>query len=174
MSRTACDTAGVAEPPPVVAAETGIVSPVLVSGIDAVARSRLLTVGSTASLMEVAHLLSSAQISLVVVVDPSGAISGVITETILVRQLGTGQAGFFTTQAGQVMTRDYTVCRAEDGLSDVVRMMYERGLIHVPVVDADNKPTGVINARDGLRALLVAGNHEEAQLRNYVMGVGYQ
>ena len=48
------------------------------------------------------------------------------------------------------------------------------GLIHVPVVDADNKPTGVVNARDGLRALLAAGNQEEALLRNYVMGVGYQ
>ncbi len=72
------------------------------------------------------------------------------------------------------MTRDYTACRAEDGLSDVLAMMHERGLIHVPVVDADNKPTGVINARDGLRALLAAGNQEEALLRNYVMGVGYQ
>ena len=33
---------------------------------------------------------------------------------------------------------------------------------------------GVVNARDGLRALLAAGNHEEALLRNYVMGIGYQ
>ena len=33
---------------------------------------------------------------------------------------------------------------------------------------------GVLNARDGLRALLAAGNHEEELLRNYVMGIGYQ
>jgi hypothetical protein len=31
-----------------------------------------------------------------------------------------------------------------------------------------------VNARDGLRALLAAGNHEEALLRDYVMGIGYQ
>jgi hypothetical protein len=31
-----------------------------------------------------------------------------------------------------------------------------------------------LNARDGLRALLAAGNHEETLLRNYVMGIGYQ
>jgi hypothetical protein len=42
------------------------------------------------------------------------------------------------------------------------------------VVDIGRKPLGVLNARDGLRALLSAGNHEEALLRNYVMGIGYQ
>ena len=62
----------------------------------------------------------------------------------------------------------------DDSLSEVLAMMHDRGLIHVPVVDAGNKPVGVINARDGLRALLAAGNHEEALLRNYVLGVGYQ
>jgi sulfur relay (sulfurtransferase) DsrF/TusC family protein len=34
-------------------------------------------------------------------------------------------------------------------------------------------PLGVLNARDGLRALLAAGNHDEALLRNHVMGIGY-
>jgi CBS domain-containing protein len=73
-----------------------------------------------------------------------------------------------------VMTREITTCRPEDVLSEVLAMMHERGLIHVLVVDAGNKPLGVLNALDGLRALLAAGNQEEALLRNYVMGVGYQ
>ena len=162
------------ETPHVAAAESRAVAPVLVSGIEAVTRSRLLAVGVDALLPEVAHLLSSSQISMVVVCDASGAMLGVITETILVRYLGIGQASFFTTRAGEVMTRDFTVCAPEDSLSAVLAMMHDRGLIHVPVVDAENKPTGVVNARDGLRALLAAGNHEEALLRNYVMGIGYQ
>jgi CBS domain-containing protein len=62
----------------------------------------------------------------------------------------------------------------EDLLPDVVAQMHEQGLIHVLLVDADNKPLGVVNVRDGLRALLLAGNQEEVLLRNYVMGVGYQ
>ncbi len=156
------------------AAETRAAPPALVSSIEAVAQSRLLTVGVDALLAEVASLLSSSQISLIVVCDASGAAAGVITETILVRQLGFGQAGVFTTRAGEVMPREFTVCAPADSLSEVLAMMHDRGLIHVPVVDASNKPVGVINARDGLRALLVAGIHEEALLRNYVMGVGYQ
>jgi len=92
------------ESPPVAAAEAQTSAPLLVSGIEAVARSRLLSVAADAPLVEVAALLSSAQISVVV------------------------------------------VC----------------------------KLLGVVNARDGLRALLAAGNHEETLLRNYVMGIGYQ
>ena len=72
------------------------------------------------------------------------------------------------------MTRDITVCGLDEVLSDVLAMMHTRGLIHVLLVDADKKALGVVNARDGLRALLAAGNHEEELLRNYVMGIGYQ
>ena len=53
-------------------------------------------------------------------------------------------------------------------------MMHAQGLIHVLLLDADRHALGVLNARDGLRALLAAGNHEEALLRNYVLGIGYQ
>ncbi len=162
------------ESPPVAAAEARAVAPLLVSGIEAVARSRLLTVSESSLLVEVAALLSSAQISVIAVCDAAGAPLGIITETVLVRRLGLGQADFFTTGAGAVMTRAFDACAPEDRLSDVLAMMHERGLIHVLVVDSDNKLLGVVNARDGLRALLAAGNHEEALLRNYVMGIGYQ
>ncbi len=162
------------ESPPVAAAEARAVAPLLVGGIEAVARSRLLTVTAGTLLVDVAALLSNAQISVVVVCDAAGAPLGVITETVLVRRLGLGQADFFTTGAGEVMTRGFVACAPEDLLSDVLTMMHERGIIHVLLVDSGNKLLGVVNARDGLRALLAAGNHEETLLRNYVMGIGYQ
>jgi hypothetical protein len=48
-------------------------------------------------------------------------------------------------------------------------------MISLGVAVPNDKPgLGVVNARDGLRALLAAGNHEEALLRNYVMSIAYQ
>ena len=173
MSVPTPDTAA-AESPPVAAAEARAVAPARVSATEAVAGSRLLTVGMDALLVEVAALLSNAQISVVVVCDAAGVAIGTITETVLVRHLGLGQADFFSTHAGDVVTRETVVCAPGDSLSDVLAMMHTRGLIHVLVVDPANKPLGVLNARDGLRALLAAGNQEEELLRNYVMGVGYQ
>jgi len=162
------------ETPPVAAAEARAVAPLRVSGVEAVTRSRLLTVAADALLVEVAALLSGAQISVVVVCDAAGVAVGVITETTLVRRLGLGQADFFTTHARDVMTPEFTACAPQDLLSDVLAMMHTRGLIHVLLLDLAKQPLGVLNARDGLRALLAAGNHEEALLRNYVMGIGYQ
>jgi CBS domain-containing protein len=162
------------EAPPVAAAEARAMAPLLVSGVEGIARSRLLTVAVDALLVEVAALLSGAQISVVVVCDATGAAVGVITETTLVRRLGLGQADFFTTPARDVMTAEFTACAPEDLLSDVLAMMHTRGLIHVLLLGSGKRPLGVLNARDGLRALLAAGDHEEALLRNYVMGIGYQ
>jgi signal-transduction protein with cAMP-binding, CBS, and nucleotidyltransferase domain len=162
------------ESPPLLAAEARTVAPLLVRSIEAVARSRLLTVTANVLLVEVAAQLSSAQFSVVVVCDAAGVAMGIVTETVLIRRLGLGQADFFTTRAMDVMTHDFTSCAPDALLSDVMAMMHKRGLKHVLLIDADGKPLGVLHARDGLRALLAAGNHEEALLRNYVMGIGYQ
>lgn len=158
----------------VATAEARALAPLLVGSIEAVAHSRLLTVSPDSQLVEVAALLSGAQISTVVVCDAGGAPLGTVTETVLIKHLGLGQADFFTTRAGDVMTRGFTACAPEDLLSDVLSMMHARGLVHVLMVRPDGKLLGVVNSRDGLRALLAAGNHEEALLRDYVMGIGYQ
>lgn len=162
------------ESPPVAQAEARTLAPLQVNAIAVVARSRLLVVGPDSLLVEVAALLSSAQISVVVVCDAAGAPLGTITETLLVRHLGLGHASFFTTRAAEVMTPGFAACSPEDMLSEVLAKMHELGLIHLLLVDANQTLLGVVNARDGLRALLAAGNQEETLLRNYVMGVGYQ
>lgn len=180
MPQNACsaggERAGEAPPEtlPVAAAEARAAAPALVLEVAAVARSRLRTVAPAALLAEVAALLSDAQTGVVVVCDAAGAALGVITETILVRHLGLRQADFFATPASAVMASTFTACAPGDPLSDVLAMMHTRGLVHVLLLGADRQALGVLTARDGLRVLLAAGNQEEALLRNYVMGIGYQ
>ena len=146
----------------------------LVSSIEGATRSRLAVVGDDTLLLKVAQLLSDTQISLVVVCDAAGVMVGVITKTNIVRQIGLCQGAACTSTAAEIMTRDVTFCSATDCLPDVLSMMQARGLVHVPVVDAQRKPSGVLNARDALRELWAEGQYEEALLRDYVMGVGYR
>ena len=146
----------------------------LVSSIEAATRSRLAVVADDTLLLEVARLLSNTQISLVVVCDAAGVMVGVITKTDIARQIGHCQGAACTSTAAEIMTRDVTFCSAGDCLPDVLSMMQARGFVHVPVVDAQRKPSGVLNARDALRELWAEGTYEEALLRDYVMGVGYR
>jgi CBS domain-containing protein len=124
--------------------------------------------------VQVAALLSSDQIGVVVVCNAAGAPLGTITETVLLRRLGLGQADFCTTGASEVMTTGFTACAPDDALPDVLGMLQNRGLSQVLLIDTQGQLLGVVTARDGLRALLAAGNQEETLLRNYVMGIGYQ
>ena len=88
----------------------------LVSSIDAVARSRLVTINLEASLVDVAKRLSDTQIALVVVCNSDGAMVGVITETDIVGQVGRCGAGACTTAAVDVMIRNVSYCRPTDSM----------------------------------------------------------
>jgi len=72
------------------------------------------------------------------------------------------------------MTREVVSCRPDDTLEQVLRMMSEHRLVHVPVIETDFRPSGVMEARDALRALMEHASFEIAHLRDYIMGVGYR
>jgi CBS domain-containing protein len=146
----------------------------LVSSIDAVARSRLMTISADALLVDAAKALSDTQISLIVVCDSDEAMVGVITKTNIVQQIGHCGERACATTATDVVTRDVVYCRPTDCLPDVLSMMQNRGFVHVPIVDENCKPSGVVNARDALRALMAEEKYEASLLRDYVMGVGYR
>ena len=149
-------------------------STLLVGSMEQVAYSRLATVGPDTLLREVAKLLCGTQISLVIVCSPAGAMDGVITKTDVVQRIGDCMGGACRTIAADVMTGDVTFCRAGDLLTDVLAVMENRCLVHIPLIDENSRPLGVVNARDALRSLVEEGQYEESLLRNYVMGVGYQ
>lgn len=161
------------ESPPVAAAEARTTAPLRVSAMAAMAHARLRTVSPETLLVEVAALLSNAQIGVAVVTDATGCALGTVTETLLVQHLGLGQASPFTTRADAVMTQHFVRCAPDDLLSDVLANMHARGLVFVLLVDDEGRTVGIVNPRDGLRALLAAGNDEAVLMRNYVMGVGY-
>lgn len=145
-----------------------------VSSIGATTRSRLATVSVDARLVDVARLLANTHVSLVVVCGPDGAMAGIITKSNVVQQIGQCQGAGCMIAAAQLMVRDVTYCRPSDSLADVLSTMANRGFVHVPVLDDQSRPLGVVNARDALRALLAEEEYEESLLRDYVMGVGYR
>lgn len=72
------------------------------------------------------------------------------------------------------MIRDVALCQGSDRLQDVSERMKTRYLKNIPFVDRDNPPLGLLTARAVRRVLLSDAEHEEAQLVDYVKGVGYR
>ena len=138
------------------------------------ARQRLTTIEANASLVGAAKLLSNTHISLLVVCSPGGAMVGVVTKTDIIRQVARSQETALGAPVSRIMTEDVVHCHPGDLLEDVWSRMKARGFVHIPVVDQEGGPLGVVNARDALQALLVEVKDEESLLRDYVMGIGYR
>lgn len=137
------------------------------------AREKLVTIIEDAKLIEAAKLLATGT-DLVVVCDSRGVLQGVVTKTDVVRQISVYQGATCVCPVSRVMTQDVALCRGADRLQDVSRLMKERHLKNIPVVDRDNRPIGVLTARAVLRILLSDAEYEEAQLIDYVKGIGYR
>ena len=145
----------------------------LVGRVLPLARERLITIRHNALLRDAAKLLCDTQVGLVVVCNSDGAMVGVITKTDVIRQISHCQGCACTTEAEAVMTQDVTYCHPGEMLHDVWLIMKERGFVHIPIIDQDFRPVGVVNARDALQALLVEADDEGLLPRDYIMDIGY-
>ncbi len=145
----------------------------LVQGMLSTGCRKPVTIEESALLIDAAKLLSAGT-DIVMVCDSSGALTGVVTKTDVVRQISRCEGASCTCPVSTVMTRDVTLCRTPDHLRDISLRMKERHLKNIPVVDDDNRPIGVLTARAILRLLLGDAEFDEAQLMDYVKGVGYR
>lgn len=145
-----------------------------VNNILLVAREHLVTISHRAQLVEAAGLLGGGQVDLVVVCDDVGKMAGVVTRTEIVSRIGQCSGHACLTSVASVMSRDVTYCRPVDTLEAVWGRMKERGHVHIPIIDQDDRPLGTLNVHDALHALLKESEYEEDLLRDYVTGIGYR
>jgi CBS domain-containing protein len=134
----------------------------------------LTIVAPDARAKDAARLFSGRRIDFLVVCRDSTMI-GVVTKTDVLAQvdrspLGTG----FDARLDEIMSRSVLSCSPTDALADFWRIMNNHGLERVPVLNADQKPVGVLHARDALQCLFGEAEIEDELLRDYISGAGYQ
>ncbi len=138
-----------------------------------------VTVGPDAPVEEIARVLLDKRISGVPVVDEAGRVVGIVSEGDLIRRIGEedddrprrrswwlqlftlpeDRARAFVRAHGrrarEIMTPDPVTVRPETPVADIARLLEERGIKRVPVVDADGRLVGIVSRADLLRALAV-------------------
>ena len=84
----------------------------------------------------------------VMVVDKDGKLAGIITDADL-RRLMTGQGHkAFDFKAGDIMTADCKKIRADALAAEATAIFHKYRIDELPVVDARNKPVGLIDVQD--------------------------
>ncbi|MFC6752437.1 cyclic nucleotide-binding/CBS domain-containing protein [Halorubrum tibetense] len=95
---------------------------------------------------DAAGILLDNDISSALVVE-GGRLVGILTTTDFVEIVAKSQPKAETT-VERYMTTDPVTAGAQDSVADVAATMVDRGFHHVPVVDADGTPIGIITTSD--------------------------
>ena len=69
------------------------------------------------------------------------------------------------------MTRDLVTGRPEDQLADVMHVMTDNKIRHLPILQGD-RLAGIISIGDLVNAFRVQAEDENVQLRQYIQGAG--
>src|SRR5262245_61415918 len=118
----------------------------------------------TATVQEAIERMLARRQAGVLVVDGEGRLAGIFTERdVLMRVAGQGRDSR-ETRLGEVMTRDPEALRPGDRVAYAIHSMSVAGYRTVPLVDAAQRPVGVVTVSDVIRWL--AGLFPEAGCRS--------
>jgi CBS domain-containing protein len=83
-----------------------------------------------------------------VLVEERGRLVGVFTERDVLRKIAPGGIDIDRTLVAEVMTRDPECLTLDDGVAYALNKMSVGGFRHVPLVDHEGRPVGIVAMRD--------------------------
>lgn len=112
---------------------------------------RLLSVSSLTKLADVARDMRVHDSDSVAVIDDARLV-GIITERDLVRAIADGLNPALAS-AGMVMTSDPATVSMDEDVNVVAVKMMRLGIRHLPVIDKQGNPAGLVSARNLIAVL---------------------
>ena len=111
------------------------------------------TVATSESLAEVSRLLQDKDVGVLICIDQSGGMVGIISERDVARALNRYGAHTMGIQVAEIMTRDVVACGPEDSAEYLLSLMTETRCRHIPVIQ-DGILAGLISIGDVVKARL--------------------
>ncbi len=109
---------------------------------------RVATESSTVREVLTSRLHPGRRSGAVLVMNAQGELAGIFTDSDLARLLEQRKDDSLDHPIGRVMTRKPTTALSGKLLIDVVRLLTDRKISEVPVIDSDNHPIGLIDITD--------------------------
>ncbi len=111
-------------------------------------------VGQERIVSEVLYKITKARAGSATVVDAKGRLVGIFTDGDLRRHLGVDERLAFR-KIKEVMTRNPLTVPASMLAAEAMRILQDKKIDELPVVDASNKPVGLLDVQDLLKAGLL-------------------
>ena len=129
--------------------------------------SDVLTVAGTATVIEAARLLATGGVGALVVSADGTAIDGILSERDVARVVAQRGADGLLVAVAQVMTADVTTCSLNDTIDELMAVMTDRRIRHLPVV-VDGSLAGIVSIGDVVKHRLSELETETQTLHDYI------
>jgi len=138
---------------------------------DLIARkgSAVLTVPPDAPVTELLSVLAARNVGAAVVVEGE-RLAGIVSERDVVRHLHDRGADLLAVPVSEIMTTVVATCRAEDDVQTLSRTMTDRRIRHIPVVDDQERLTGIVSIGDVVKTRIDQLEEHRNQLEAYISG----
>jgi CBS domain-containing protein len=128
---------------------------------------RLATVPADATIEAATAQLKAEGIGALVVSSDGETLEGILSERDIVRGLVGHGAELLAMPVSAIMTKEVTCCVASDSVDDLMAVMSESRIRHLPILD-DGKLKGIISIGDVVKARLNELQNEADALREYI------
>ena len=134
---------------------------------DMIMQQQPVTAPAEMFVREAARVMKLRRIGAMMVVE-NGALVGIFTERDALNRVVAESLDARTTTLGEVMTRDPKTVGPDATFNAAMELMHDGGFRHVPVVDANKHPLGMVSVRDAMGPELESFVYE--MLRQEQMG----
>ena len=129
----------------------------------------VVTALPTHTVKAVAELLASKQIGAVIVSSGGGKIEGIVSERDIVRAIGASGAAALDHPVSSLMSRKVKTCTDEDSETELMALMTQHRIRHLPVVTA-GKLSGMISIGDVVKFRIEEIERDAADMKAYIAG----
>lgn len=133
--------------------------------------SAVFTVGPGETVKSIVDVLDQHRIGAVLVTDDKGGIAGIVSERDIVRAMARLGAAVLERKASDVMTAKVRTCGPNDTEAELMSLMTEHRIRHLPVV-ANGKLAGMISIGDVVKLRMESMEREAEELKTYIASAG--
>lgn len=129
----------------------------------------VVTIAPAATIANAIELLREKRIGAVVVTSDGRTPQGILSERDVVRGLGAHGAALLTRRVEEIMTRAVVTCAPGDRVADLMALMTERRIRHLPVI-RNGALAGLVSIGDVVKNRLDEIELETSSLKTYIAG----
>lgn len=128
------------------------------------------TISPSSSIQELVNSLKTHQVGALVVSDDGKKISGIVSERDVVRALSGNLDKLEAFQVKDLMTSQVHTCNAETTVEELMKIMTERRIRHIPVVDDRGELVSIVSIGDVVKYYVSEIELERQSLKEYITG----